>query len=386
MFDHEEIPELCEKIRVSTARDSRLLEELCADMRTLKSSVRVIKPRSATAVSLVASDSANNKLQFDPFLVQIVRVVDSYGKRLCLDVISPTTDTDILAAQQFDADGSPKTALGRMMFDLNVRTLHDLSPMIPKGELTREDPDRVKPGWVVTYRDLCEWATLYERICYRSFATDTLLVRDGLLRAKFFSRKLFSNLAKLIQTKMEEVRANERREIFLVGLAKRSQLIDRYRLAMSIEELFPAGEARFVRVPRKIEEKVYAWSEYARGMEAIGEEGEEPKFAAGTMHLVRFGAHQADRIWPVDVFEPEADRSAEIFGYLLGDATDGFPVPHYPRCLQKAHEWAEVEDFDAEIMQRAVLDAVRDLLPDNKRGVIDAQNIIDIAVSERRYT
>jgi hypothetical protein len=74
-------------------------------------------------------------------------------------------------------------------------------------------------------------------------------------------------------------------------------------------------------------------AEYARGMEMLGEAGEEPKFVAGTMHLVRFGAHQGDPIWPVDIFDPQAERAAEVFGYLLRDAIDGFPVPLYPRCL-----------------------------------------------------
>src|SRR5439155_25342845 len=50
----------------------------------------------------------------------------------------------------------------------------------------RETPDEVSPSWVLVYRDLCEWAALYECICYRSFATDTLMVRDGLLRSKLF--------------------------------------------------------------------------------------------------------------------------------------------------------------------------------------------------------
>jgi hypothetical protein len=384
MFDPDELPELKQQIRESTERDRCLLDQLCKDVKRIKNHVRSIKPRSATAVSLVASDGGNNKLIFDPFLLQIVRVVDSYGKRLCFDVVSPTTDPDDLSKRQF-GEGGPKTALARLMLDLGVKTLNELSPAIPKGEVVRKDPDAVKPGWVLTYRDVCEWATLYERICYRAFPTDTLLVRDGLLRGKMFAGDLFMKMALQIQAKIEEIRKCERRQIFLVGMAKHSQVLDRYRLAMALEELFSPGEPKYVRIPRDVEEKVYKWDEYARGMEAIGRGGEEPKFVAGSMHFVRFGTKSGDPIWPVDLFDPQADRAAEIFGYLLNDAISGFPVPLYPRCLQKAHEWAEVADFDAAIMQNEILDAVRNLLPGDKREVLDAESLRDRDVAGRRY-
>ena len=51
-----------------------------------------------------------------------------------------------------------------MMKDLGVTTLTALSHMIPDGEKTRKEPHKVSPSWVLVYRDLCEWAVLYERI------------------------------------------------------------------------------------------------------------------------------------------------------------------------------------------------------------------------------
>lgn len=382
MFDPDTLPVLRKAIRDRTEADRRILDELCAEVRPLASIVRNIKPRSTTSVSLVASDGGNNKLVFDPFTVQLVRVVDSYGKELCFDVISPTTDTDKLSVSQFNGDGSPKTTLGRMMVDLKVKTLTELSHMIPDGKRTREEPHKVSPSWVLVYRDLCEWAVLYERICYTKFATDTLIVRDGLLRSKLFRGELFSDFRKKLEAAINEIREKDRRWVFLVGIAKHSKVITRYQLAMTIEKIFVPGEARYLRIPRELEAKAYIWSEYAKGAEAEGEQGEAPKFVAGDMYFVRFGKAKGDPLWAVDILSSQKSKDSEIFGYLLADAIDGFPVPFYPRCLQKAHEHAEIVDFDLAILQDEVFAAVRGLVPD---GTVLDEFQLNVDSSARRY-
>src|SRR2546421_2731376 len=128
MFDTTVLPAIRQAIAECTVDQRGLLDEIRAEVRTLGSTVRVIQPRTTTSISLVASDGGNNKLVFDPFYVQLVRVADSYGKQHLLDAVSPTMDTDKLSARQFSSHGSATTALGRLMADLGVRDLHALSP------------------------------------------------------------------------------------------------------------------------------------------------------------------------------------------------------------------------------------------------------------------
>lgn len=384
MFEPDEYERLKEVIRECTVADRSILDELQREVRSSLSPVRAIQPRSTTSVSLVASDGGNNKLVFDPFYVQLVRVVDSYGKSLCLEAVSPTTDLNRLSAAQFNEDGSPRTALGRLMKDLGLATLNQLSHMIPEGQWARANPDKVSPSWVQVYRDLCEWAALYDRVCYHAFASNTLLVRDGLLRSKVFRGNHFIEVRKKMEEAIQRIQREDKRQVFLVGMAKKSKVLARYSLAISLEGIFPPGDALFARVPRAMEAKAYVWPEYARGAEEESSGGEAPKFVAGDMHFVRFGARSGDPIWSVDILSSQCDKAQEIFGYLLSDAIDGFPVPFYPRCLQKAHEYAQIAGFDLDILQTEVIEAVRKQLPQPMREILDALPF-QSDVSERRY-
>jgi hypothetical protein len=377
MLDPEGLPQLREAVQRQTSEDAGLLKILRGEVRPLRASIRRVSPRTTTAMSLVASDGGNNKIQFDPFLMQLVRVVDSYGQVLCLDVVSPTTDTDQLSDRQFEENGAPKTALGYMMKDLGVRKLYDLSPMIPRPG--KKEEGAAKPSWVLVYRDLCEWAVLYERICRYDFPTDTLIVRDGLLRSKVFATRhgsegLFIVMRNRIKQAIERAREKQRRRIYLVGLAKHSKVLARYQLAMTIENIMDDPYPCYLEIPRALEQKAYVWPEYARGEEEGGG-GEAPKYVAGKMFFGKFGGRSRDPIWPVDLLDFQADEAPVVFGYLLADCSDGFPVPCYPRCLQKAHENAALVGFDMDILQEEIFKAIRQSLPAENVDALDTYRL-----------
>ena len=123
VLDNSSRDELRAEIRRQVSDDRRLLDELRGEIRPLASATKRILPHSTTSISLVAADGGNNQLRFDPFLVQIVRVVDSSNNEYCLEVLSPTTSVTTLSQRQFDKDGKPATALGRLMDFLGVRRI-----------------------------------------------------------------------------------------------------------------------------------------------------------------------------------------------------------------------------------------------------------------------
>jgi len=181
MLDAEQLTTLKNEINTASKQDLVCLDQLRTEIKQL-GSPRQIRDYSTTAISLVASDGGNNRLKFDPFEIQIIRVVDSYGQESCLQVVSRYCDINLLSKKQFDNYGKPKTALGFMMHDLGVNSLQKLSPMLqPQKDATGNDT--LSPSWVLVYRELVEWATLYELIRNRNFGTDTLIAIDGLLRS-----------------------------------------------------------------------------------------------------------------------------------------------------------------------------------------------------------
>lgn len=378
MIDPGAQNELKKAISTSILADRGVLDQLRAEIGPLKNQTRRIQPRATTSISLVATDGGNNQLQFDPFLVQIVRVVDSSNNEYCLDAVSPTTPIDMLNRDQFNDAGRPVTALGEMMDALNVKSLAALSHMIRP-----QDGRLPPPSWVQVYRELVEWSILFA-LLKKDFGTDVLIVCDGLLRSKVFAGDLFQQLLQKIQERIALHLTSSHRRIYLVGMAKHSKVLTRYRLAMALESVLQTNYPAFVEVPRDVEQKAYVWSEYARGDDTATEQGEINKFVGGKMFLVKFGNQKRDPVWPVDIFVPQAGEAQVILGCMLADAIDGFPVPHYPRCLQKAHENAALVDFDFQILQDYIYDGVRNILG-SASTALDVFNLQDSDPAQKRY-
>jgi hypothetical protein len=77
MIDPASQAQLKEAIADCIGTDQGVLDALREEIRPLKNATRRIQPRATTSISLVGTDGGNNQLQFDPFLIQLVRVVDS---------------------------------------------------------------------------------------------------------------------------------------------------------------------------------------------------------------------------------------------------------------------------------------------------------------------
>jgi hypothetical protein len=363
-------------VKEQIVSDRAVLDELREEIRPLREKTRRIQPRSTTAISLVGTDGGNNRLEFDPFMVQLVRVVDSSNNEYCLDVVTPTSDVEKLGQRQFDPDGTPRSALGRMMKYFGVQNLWQLSTMIQRPP---------KPSWVQVYRELVEWAILFDLVREKPFGTDTLIVRDGFLRSKVFAGDLFLVYRRGIAEGIDRQWKTSRRRIYLAGVAKHSQVLQRYRLAMAIEGVMQQKYPCYVEIPRELEEKAYRWTEYARGDEIEWQGQEINRFVAGKMFFVKFGSRPRDPVWPIDLLVSQATEAQAILGYMLADAINGFPVPFYPQCLQRAHENAALVDFDMDILQAEIFAGIRESLGDNA-PILDTFRLADGDPSARRYS
>ncbi len=412
------------EISARITADRSLLDELRKELQSLKGQVRRIQPRTTTAISLVGTDGGNNSIAFDPFLIQIVRVVDSSNNEYCLvrqphlaavcpsarssrvqpsapardglrsgwpprggseavvlEAISPTSDIAALGARQFGSSGEPTTALGEMMAYLEVTNLAQLSHMIRPGK--KGDP--ISPTWVQVYRELMEWAILFKLVRQKDFGTDTIVVFDGLLRSKAFAGDLFRRLIVGLQEGIVRLYRRSRRRLYVAGVSKRSKVLDRYRLAMALEGIMASDFPAYVEIPREIEEKAYVWAEYARGNDREGAGSAElNKFVGGKMFFVKFGRRPRDPIWPVDIFEPQVGEAPVVLGCMLSDALDGFPVPLYPRCLQKAHENAALVDFDFTVLQDHIFGGIREILG-SEAPILDTFRLQDLDPAQERY-
>jgi hypothetical protein len=375
MIEPSSLAQIAQEVRSCVDLDQGILDDMRAEVRPLRPETRRIHPRSATAISLVGTDGGNNQLRFDPFMVHLIRVVDSSENELCLEAITQNTPLEVLNARHFATDGQPKTALGEMMAFLEVKRLQDLSPVFRGRSAVSGEPRELAASWVAVYREMTEWAVLFSLLRKKDFGTDTVIVRDGFLRSKMFAEKLFGKLREGMDAAIEERYRKSRRRIYLVGIAKHSNVLQIYRLALALEGVMRNPYPCYLEVPPVMEERAYIWDEYFKRTD---------KFVAGKMYLVKFGHSPYDPVWAIDLLISQTESAPTTLGYLLEDAKDGFPVRLYPQCLQRAHESAALVDFDMEILEDQIRDAVRESLAE-KQTIVDELAFQDRDPAGRRY-
>jgi hypothetical protein len=317
--------------------------------RRLKDQIKPLRSYSVNAVAFVSADGGDNRLTFNPSVIELVRVVDSRGNECALDAVANTT---ALAELEKRAEpGTPNTVvpLQRLCNDLG-KNLKQLSYLIRAAGTPGKST-----GALRCYRDIVEWAVLYDLITNPAlqWGTDTILVRDALLRTKSFTREVFPEIDKRLR---EGVHAQQKRNVrlSLVGVAKQSAVLGQLAVALELEATFHRDYPCYVRVPDDIEADCYnfdrTWLDTYETSDP-NDEGKKLYQSVGRMFLVKFGDRPLDPVWPVDVAEWQLNEADRILGQLTVDAQQGFPIPDYPMCIQRAHDYAKLTGLEVEIMQ-----------------------------------
>jgi hypothetical protein len=379
-----------------------LFEEALAAARRIDP-VRPIREERASQRVIVAADGGHNKIESFPFMsLGAIRVVNERGKIIFFDVIGPRDDIDLLS--EWHRNPANDSALGRMMGVLGVEKLYELSTMIP-NPAKKDDAEKKRKrstsqsGWMTVYRDLCEWAAVYDVICHEPPPRQrTVILRDGLLRTKIFAGALFVELGQILQNRIQKLKSKHDVDVYLGGIAKKSDVQDRYGIALQMLKKFPPGGAFYAPIPIDVQQEVYVWPEYTWLPDDVPKEGrerataqpstnrtEEPKFNIGSMHFVRWGPDIDDPVWTVDTLWFQADNAGSIFGSILPDTRQSFPIPGYPKPLIDADEGAQISDLDAELLRDYFMDAASHQLSPVQRAVLEAQ-VLNVDYAARRYS
>jgi len=335
--------------------------------RRLKNDVKPIRPYSVNAVSFVSSDGGDNRLYFNPATVELVRVVDSLGNQCALDAIASNSKASELNTRVEKTSPLLVEPLRKLCQDLNTNVVGLSYLLKGLGESGKST------GAVRIYRDIVEWAVLYDLMKYRVWGSDTIIVREGMLRTKSFKRKIFPQLDQLIREAYQEHK-KENITVSMVGVAKQSAVLSRLSVALELEETLHKPYPCYVRVPEDIEAKCYnfdrTWLDTLETSEP-DEEGTYLYQSMGKLFLVKFGNRPFDPVWPVDIAEWQLSEVDKIIGQLTRDAQPGFPIPDFPMCVQKAHDFAKVNGLEVDILQDILFEGItQNLTPEEKAKVL----------------
>lgn len=369
-----DIHELRAKVAAAYQADDPLLQKFRAYARRLKDKVKPLRAYSVNAISFVSADGGDNRLTFNPAIVELVRVVDSRGNQCALDALASTSTLQELEERAKPGTSKVVLPLQRLCTDLGLSISglsYLLSGLGTPGKST---------GAMRCYRDIVEWAVLYDLVTNPSlqWGGDTILIRDGLLRTKSFKREVFPKIDDKLRAGIA-AHALKNVALSLVGVAKQSAVLGRLAVALELEGTFLRDYPCYVQVDPDIEADCYnfdrTWLDTFETSEP-DDEGRRLYQALGKMFLAKFGDRPLDPVWPVDIAEWQLGAADKILGQLAVDAQQGFPIPDYPMCIQRAHDFAKLTGLEVEVLQDMLVEGMsQGLTPEESERLLRMKHL-----------
>jgi hypothetical protein len=85
-----------ERVASAYVTEDPVIQKFRKFAKVLKNEVKQIRPYSVNAVSFVAADGGDNRLYFNPAVIELVRIVDSRGNQCALDAIAGNAKSENL--------------------------------------------------------------------------------------------------------------------------------------------------------------------------------------------------------------------------------------------------------------------------------------------------
>jgi len=354
-----------------------------------------LQRHSVNSVAFVSTDGGDNRLAFNPATIELVRIVDSNGYEYVLDAIASSSELSELNKRLNPIDSNFLVKpLADLCYDLNIQDIKELSFLL--GGLGKPGKST---GAMRCYRDIVEWAVLYNLV-KKTWGSDTIIVRDGLLRTKSFKLTIFPEIDKKIRTATER-HLEEKVNISIVGVAKQNAVLSKLALALELEATFHKPFACYVEVPEHVEAECYnfdrTWlttletseeletNEEGKNDKKESEDGKKRYQSLGQLFLVKFGEEEFAPVWPVDVAKWQTSRVSEILGQLMADAQEGFPIPNYPMCIQKAHNHAQLGGFEIDVLQNLLIEGVAKNLSEQEKNRLLKFKYLSQKLANLRY-
>lgn len=335
-----------EELRRALETERPLLEELRRQVRGFRT--QELAYRRCYAISPVATDGGENRLTFDPVNLEIIRVVDSDGKER-LQKILPLSGGESIFRAAFDPGSTEhEDVLARFLERLGIE-YEELSYFLrPSGG--RNDLRAA----IQSFRDIAEWAVLLD-IAWNPGQSTALVIRDGLLRTKALRQEVVSKLAQSFEEAYREQGS------LLVGVAKRSKVLNYLSLALALEGTLSKTYPCFCEVSREIERQAHPrWRTWLED------------FTFGILHLAKFVDDHDGLVLPVDIPEWLMPRRKEVLEYLAETAKASFPRIGYPEPLIRAHEMAALHGIELSVMEDLLVDELlRDQDPEDARRTFE---------------